>query len=289
MLGQYYNDTITIGGVTLLNQSFAVTKAPHIIVQGGLLGIMGLGPRRGSAAYIMPGSPARGDYGKVPVPVWEHAFEEGYYQPKLFSVWLNDQGAKSGTILFGGIDESKFEGQLKGVPLKLSRGEFSGWSVYLTSIARINDATGEIGNLTSSAWSILTTLDTGSPNMYLPAPICAAITAPLNVNLHSSPSEPYVPCSLRSSRSSIAFSFPGKNGLEGPTIRAPYAEIIYPFGLPTRLGEIRGEDGEGLCHLGIIPSPGSVYLVGAAMLRSAYVVYDAEKLEVRMAQVKKKR
>jgi hypothetical protein len=288
MLGEYYNDTVTIGGITLINQSLAVTQAPKIIVEGGLLGIMGLGPRRGSAAYAMPWSPVRGDYEKAPLPVWEHAFEEGVFRPKLFSVWLNDQAAKSGTILFGGVDETKFEGELRTVPLTHSTDEFSEWAVKLTSVGRVDDDTGHTESLTNLTWSIRTSLDTGSPNMYLPAPVCDAIYKTMNVTLHPSPSEPYVSCSLRSARNSLAFGFPGKAGMEGPTIRAPYAEMIYPFGLPTRLGEVRGENGEELCHLGIIPSPGPVYLVGATALRSAYVVYDAERLEVSMAQAKRR-
>jgi hypothetical protein len=287
MLGEYFNDTVTMGGMTLFNQSFAVTQAPKIVVEGGLLGIMGLGPRRGSAAYVTPWSSVRGDYEKAPLPVWEHAFEEGAFGPKLFSVWLNEQAAKRGTILFGGIDETKFEGELRSVPLIQSADDFSQWAVKLASVGRVNDDTGHTESLTNSTWSIKTSLDTGPPNMYLPAHVCDLVYATMNVTLHPSVREPYVLCSLRSAHTSLAFRFPGRDGKKGPIIRAPYAEMIYPFGLPTNMGEVRGENGEELCHLGVIRSPGPVYLVGATALRSAYVVYDAERLEVLMAQVKR--
>jgi hypothetical protein len=288
MLGEYYNDTVSIGGVALPNQTFAVARAPKVVVEGGLWGIMGLGPRRGSSAYSQPWSPVWRNISAAPAPVWEHLYENGIFRPKLFSVWLNEQDAKSGTILFGGIDESKFEGELKVVPIELSGGkEFAEWAVNLTSIARINGDTGDTEQLTNTTWSIRTIVDTGSPNMYLPTSIYDAIVAPLNVTLHPSASEPYVPCDLRSSHSFLAFSFPGKDGEDGPMIRAPYGELIYPFGLPERLGEVTDEDGTKLCYLGIIPNTGPIFLIGATVLRNAYVVFDAEKLEVRMAQARR--
>ncbi|KAF2681918.1 acid protease [Lentithecium fluviatile CBS 122367] len=249
MLGEYYKDTISIGGVTLPNQSLGVTQAPEVVVNGGFWGIMGLGPRRGTSAYHP-----------------EHLFEAGYFDSKLFSVWLNDQSAMAGTILFGGIDETKCEGKLKSVPLD---------AMNITSVARVDDETGDVEHLTNKSWGIRTILDTGSPNMYLPNAIYAAIMAPLNITLHPSPNEPYVRCSLRSSRSSLAFGFPGKD------------EIIYPFRLPVSLGEMRDEDGNELCHLGVIPTAGPIFLMGATILRRAYLVFDAEGFEVRMAQVKK--
>lgn len=71
----------------------------------------------------------------------------------------------------------------------------------------------------------------------------------------------------------------------GPQIRVPYSEIVYPFGMPANLGEVRGEDGSELCYLGVLSNNGSgLFLLGNSFIRSAYVVFDAGGLEMRLGQ-----
>jgi hypothetical protein len=41
-----------------------------------------------------------------------------------------------------------------------------------------------------------------------------------------------------------------------------------------------------MCYFGMVPGDGPVRLLGASFLRSAYLVFDAEDLVVKMAQAK---
>lgn len=285
--GEYYNDIVRLGGVILENQTLATADVPKPLFDGNLWGILGLGSRYGEGLFGSPASPVAGQPDATYTPVWENLVHWGYIERRLFSIWLNDQAAKTGTILFGGFDEEKYEGELRSVPLILGTvgGEkvFTEWRVNLTSVSRA-DENGNVELLTASNFTIQVILDTGSPNMYLPTDLYAAITAPLNPAIIST--FPYVACTFRDSTTALEFSFPGRNRSEGPKIRVPYREIIYPFGYPANMGEIRDSEGNELCYFGLQPTDGAIRLIGATLIRSAYMVYDAENLEIRMAQVK---
>jgi hypothetical protein len=102
---------------------------------------------------------------------------------------------------------------------------------------------------------------------------------------------PYVPCTLRSSlRDYLEFEFPMREKVEGcgsvVSIRVAYTEIIYPFGYPVTVPLVRDENGAEMCYFGIVPTDGFVRLLGATFVRSAYLVFDADKMEIRAAQAK---
>ncbi|KAL5416181.1 hypothetical protein PMIN03_002220 [Paraphaeosphaeria minitans] len=233
MFGEFYNDTIGIGGVAL----------PQLILRSSMSSTQSTMRKHGAFA--------------------------------LFSVWLNHQNAKEGTLLFGSVDKSKAHGGLKSAPLTSvvqtpNGNDFTEWSVNLASLTRRAGQAGSEEPLLRTTQNAI--LDTGSPNMYVPQYLYDALAAPLNVTLCSSPD-------------SLHFTFAGKDGSDGPQIRVLYSEIIYLFGMPANPGEVRSEDGTELCYLGVLSNNGSgIVLLGNTFIRSAYVVYDADDLELRMAQ-----
>jgi hypothetical protein len=280
---------IGIGDITLTNQTFARAEVIPTNYEAGHWGIIGMGSKLRTSAYENPASPIAHDLDKAPLPVWLHLYEAGLIEKKLYSVWLNSQDAKTGSVLLGGIDDSKYDGELKATPVHLQGPKklFENWEVTMTSVSRVNGQTGTTENLTASSWSLdHATVDTGSPNMYLPSSLYNAIVAPLNATMHPTANTPYVPCSFRSSEDYLEWGFAGRDGQAGPMIRMPYREAIYRFGTPASLGEMRDKDGNELCYFGIIPMDGNVVLVGDVLTRNAYVVFDAEAYELRMAQVK---
>jgi hypothetical protein len=52
------------------------------------------------------------------------------------------------------------------------------------------------------------------------------------------------------------------------------------------MGNVTSEDGEELCYLCLDETPGPVYLLGASLIRSVYLVYDVDDLTVSMAPAK---
>jgi hypothetical protein len=61
------------------------------------------------------------------------------------------------------------------------------------------------------------------------------------------------------------------------------AEIVYPPGYPVTVPAVPDRDGEKLCYFGIVPTDGPIRLLGATFIRSAYLVFDEEKMVVSMA------
>lgn len=66
----------------------------------------------------------------------------------------------------------------------------------------------------------------------------------------------------------------------------PYKEIIYPYGFPANMGKVNADDGSPLCYLGLIGTEGPIFLLGDTFIRSVYVVYDVDHVQVLMAPVK---
>lgn len=193
------------------------------------------------------------------------------------------------------VNQAESDFVFAATPLNLQGTDrFDHWEINLSSIARI-DENGTRELLTPANLSLSVIPDTGSPNIYLPPSIVRAMTSTLNITLvQPSPSETflYVACSLRSSKTAFEFAFPGRKGTGGavgnggPRIKVPLADIIYRFGDPANIGEVRNEEGVELCYLGLNAIEGPIRLLGATMLRSAYIVFDAENLEIRMAQAR---
>ncbi|KAL1603843.1 hypothetical protein SLS60_005435 [Paraconiothyrium brasiliense] len=276
MLGEFYNDTIGVGGVAVPQHPVALVNVIDTIFDAQTWGIVGLGSQ-------LQNREVNGS-----VVLWENLYRLGYISKRLFSVWLNSQDAKEGTILFGGIDESKTQGELKSTPLTSkiptpAGDDFTAWSISLTSLIRRDGQNGSEESVINTTYNAI--LDTGSPNMYVPQGLYDTIAAPLDVTLRTYRNTSYVPCSLRSSPDSLHFGFAGKDGAEGPQVCVPYSEIIYPFGMPANLGEVRSENGTELCYLGVLSNNGSgIFLLGNSFIRSAYVVYDADDLQLQIAQ-----
>lgn len=128
----------------------------------------------------------------------------------MFSVWLNGQGAEKGSVLFGEEDPMKYNGKLHGTPLNLSDGAFVGWTVNLTSVSLVSRSTERVPikrRLTGTSYNVDYTVDSGSPNMYVPRSLYSSIVEDLNATDIIN-GAPYVSCSHRSSlRAHLEFEF----------------------------------------------------------------------------------
>ena len=245
---------------------------------------MGLGSRFGETIFANPSSPEFGNADATFPTIYDQLQLHGYTKKRLFSIWLNDQSAKKGSILFGGIDNTKYHGQLQSVPVILQDNIFTFWAVNLTSVIYKDCSSGETQALTPDDFEITIIMDTGSPNMYLPSSLVETITSRMGATLYQG--TPYVSCALRQSQESLEFGL-GENRQAGPRITVPYAEIIYPYGFPANMGKVNDDDDDSpLCYLGLIGTTGSIYLLGDTFIRSAYVVFDADNLQISMAPVK---
>ena len=128
--------------------AFAVANqlqvSPHI-PDGPQYGIMGLSYEGGEssicASYSFGASNCIVNFTTPTVP--DGLYAGGYIKSRSYSLYLDDVAAKTGSILFGGVDTAKFTGELVtlGVPVNTrpqnaNDGIWAYQDLYLTSLVR---------------------------------------------------------------------------------------------------------------------------------------------------------
>ncbi|KAH6110629.1 hypothetical protein HBI65_008980 [Parastagonospora nodorum] len=290
VLGSYYNDTVSVANLAAFtNVQFAVGNVPKRLFTQGNWGIFGMGSRYNEAVYSGPTSPFRGNKNATYTPLWERIALASPSSKKRSSVWMNSQSAAQGSVLFGEEDSTKYHGALKTLPLNLVDGELRGWNVNVTGVTRIFSENVK-ERLTPGTYAVDFTVDTGSPNLYVPTELYKAIVKGLKATDIIN-GAPYVPCSLKnSSTEHLEFEFPVRARThhtdDFASIRVPYGELIYPFGLPSTVPPVRNADGVEMCYFGVVPNDGPIRLLGASFIRSAYIVFDADQKALEIAQAK---
>lgn len=261
----------------------AVGDVPPQLFEAGIFGIVGLGSRLAESTYRNPSSPFSGNPNKTFPTIYDQLQSHGYTSKRAFSLWLNDISATTGSIIFGGIDTSKYHSPLISLPVQLMRNTFADWAVALTSVSQTSPSNSDGTKLlTPQNFSIYAILDSGSPNNYLPTAIAEGIASSMNATMHDG--TPYVPCAFRQAHDSyVTFGFGGPGG---PNISVPYPALIYPYGAPANIGNVTDKDGRPLCYLGLIGTNGTIFLLGDTFIRSAYLVYDVDDRQVAMAPVR---
>ena len=248
---------------------------PKSLVEQGTFGILGLGSRFAESTFRNPSSPSFQNPNKTFPTIYDQLQLHGYTKRRAFSLWLNDISAKTGSIVFGGIDTTKYHGELVSLPVQLQQHTSTDWAVAFTSVAQSNSQGTKV--LTAKNFSVYAIVDCGSPNNYVPAALGEEIASSMNATMHEG--TPYVKCTHRKSSDFLQFGFGGPGG---PKISVPYSALIYPFGYPANIGNVTSTR---LCYLGVIGTPGPIILLGDAFIRSTYMVFDVDNLKIALAPV----
>src|SRR6202000_815363 len=99
--------------------------------------------------------------------VMDNLVGSGIIHRKAFSLYLNDLDADTGSIILGGIDTTKYSGDLVALPLQPSPGgDVKEYYVALTGVS-FTDAAGHITQLSPEGYSPATLLDSGTTNTLL--------------------------------------------------------------------------------------------------------------------------
>ncbi|TLD09648.1 hypothetical protein PspLS_11746 [Pyricularia sp. CBS 133598] len=253
----YYADTVTVGSNTQIrNQTFGVaTQSTDIF-----MGIMGLGPRLGR--------PRESNYSLL----LESLVEQRHIRSRAFSLDLRSVDSRTGAVIFGGIDTTKFIGDLSKTPMLPPQETPQGADRYYVHMTSISLSGG--GNTRKVFDKGLTNgvavfLDSGGTVCQLPQAIFKGIGDAFPGATYDSRSGFYqVDCNQATSiNGSIDFGFGDK------VIRVGYADFIWR---PAR----------NVCVLGVraLASQRGEPILGASFLRAAYVVYDQENRNLHLAQ-----
>jgi hypothetical protein len=143
---------------------------------------------------------------------------DGLTNTKLYSLWLNDLGSSSGSILFGGIDTEKYYGTLSSIPInKDGNGNYTAFSVNLTSISYTPGTTAIPLTIPSFSRSVI--LESSAVYMYLPQENVDVIYSVFGVEIGFD-GYPYADCKYSNS-SYLSFGFES-----GTVISVPYSEFV---------------------------------------------------------------
>lgn len=271
--GYYGQDTISIGGSTIKNANIAVSNNATSTDS-----VFGIGPRYQEASITEFNSDGTADtYVSVPYQMKS----QGLISAVAYSLFLNDMDASEGTILFGGIDKSKYDGDLGLVPVLYSYirdqklEEPLTLSVMLNSLG-IEDGAG--GEQTLVECSVPVVLDSGTTLATLPLSFLTPLAASLEAEW-SNDFEAYIAyCNVAGSLT-LDFS--------GVQVNVSLSNLMIP--LVESDGSV-ATDGNGneICMFGITAQGNDLdlsetYLFGDTILRGLYVVYDLENWEVGIA------
>ncbi|KAK5690651.1 hypothetical protein LTR97_012207 [Elasticomyces elasticus] len=276
--GPFAEDIIGIGDVFIDNVQFGVAEDVNSTT-GYAIGLMGLGYSTNEATHhVYPNMP-------------EVLRDTGVINSRLYSVYLNSVDKTSGTILFGGLDTTKFTGPL--ATLNLLTDQYTQQiDQFIQTVTALSLTNGSIttpifsgGSADDTAYSSSDTalpvlLDTGSSAWSMDSQVYNAYIAPLF---------PYVDnqglcsCSHRNDDTTLVVEFGGK-----VNITVPISEFVVPiYNASTNEPYVYNRAGDEACAFMIVSSPSTgqgFQTLGDAVLRSMYVVFDLDNGQVSLAQ-----
>ncbi|KAL0084993.1 aspartic peptidase domain-containing protein [Phycomyces blakesleeanus] len=310
-------DTVSFGGVTVLNQPVglaSVVKGAGIL-PGAInftLSAINTSPK----ALTLEDVSSNGLLGLafIRLAEYKNSNENNYgslifnmidqkiITEPIFSVYLGNPSAlvNSGEIIFGGIDSTKYTGELLYSPVAKtglsddysSTGPLASayiyhtyWATYAYSITVKDKGNAIDAKMPSDSVFMF---DTGTKLSYFPLEIIVnimdAILGPENYGVDPRSSLFVLDCSAKNSTASIQLNMLSSHDtLNTLTINVPFGNLVFP------------EDGtsieeSSICYFGIRASmsmltenPFTSYIIGNTILRQLYLVYDIGQTRIGFA------
>ncbi|KAI8138186.1 aspartic peptidase domain-containing protein [Fennellomyces sp. T-0311] len=302
--GTYVTDTVTIAGASIQNQQFGLVSSTADLFSGrdnsnskpSLNGILGLAYPKLTAAHDTGGP----EY----TPFVFNLAEQHLISQPIFSIYMNSPLVQdwAGEIIFGGVDNSKFTGELLYVPvagemakpsnnplewvLDGSAYTYTFWTVYGQGVAvETPQATTGIVAFDSATPFII---DTGTTLTFLPEDVTYRVARELvgEGNFQLDKSGTFIRCNCRASNAGTALQLQISSSgdmLSPPVLLSvPVSELVIPIDAST-VQEANS------CILGITPSSKNApqeYLIGDSVLRSAYLAFDMGQDRIGFATAK---
>lgn len=211
--------------------------------------------------------------------------QQGLIRHVSYSLWLNDKDTEQGSLLFGAVDDNKYQGELQRVPLVAPPDlPFPiDFSVMLDGIYFQNSTD---SMLTSCSLRVL--LDSGTSHSMLPMRALTPLMQTIGAKYDSRRNI----FTISNSDAAKVRRFQVTFDLSGIRIVTNVDELLVPLDpdtgsinkLLTRLGLT-----DSYSYVALLPLPDGAngnYILSDAFLRNAYVVYDLESKEIAMAQAK---
>lgn len=262
--GSYVSDTVHFGGARVEKFQLGVgyySTSPQ--------GVLGIGYTSDEVSVLR--------FGEKPYPNLPMSMvSAGLINTNAYSIWLNDLKANTGSILFGGVDCTKYHGGLETIPiLPDETGSYTELAIGLTGVHLDSQ---DLGSLAKGTLPTPGLLDSGSSLIYLPNNITALLHKAVKANFNQEDGLAYVACDLQSSPAQLTFNFGSAQ------INIPMSELTFDYRIASP-NPLHFNDGTPACIFGVSPAgPEGPSVLGDAFLRSAYAVYDLTNNQIALAQ-----
>ncbi|ATY63376.1 candidapepsin-4 precursor [Cordyceps militaris] len=245
---EYYCDKLAFGSLSILNQTFGVVQESERQSQG----ILGLAPD------LQAGFNGEKPYSLV----LNTMAEQGVIASRVFSLDLRHSDVKTGALIYGGLDRSKFMGTLQKVPIIKGLAGEARLAVSLDTVG-ITLSTSETNRRLQGDNSNVM-LDSGTTISRLQEQVAMPILNALNAQPDG---DGYfqIPCQSQNLPGSVNFGF------GGVIVRVPFKDFIINVGDPLT------------CYAGIALTEGQ-QILGDTVLRAGYFVFDWDNEAVHIAQ-----
>lgn len=138
MTGYLAVDTVEVGGITVANQVFGMSKTEAaFMAHMAADGILGLAFQSIASDNV--------------VPVFDNMVKQDLVSQQFFSVYLSSHSQEGSVVVFGGIDESYYTGAITWIPLTSA----TYWQIKMDSVT-IN------GNVAACSGGCQAIIDTGT-------------------------------------------------------------------------------------------------------------------------------
>ncbi|KAG8623936.1 hypothetical protein KVT40_008912 [Elsinoe batatas] len=274
--GDFCTDTVGIGNVVIQGVQLGVATDISSTT-GYAVSLMGVGYSYNEASSRQ--------YPNMP----EVLQQAGAISSRLYSIFLNSFGDATGTILFGGVDTSKYTGQLQ--TINISPVQTRSGDIIYEFIVPVTGISGSVNGqsttyLSSSSRrgsdSLPVLLDTGSTAWTVPPSLYTSLRDLFGDAIDSAG---LLDCSHQKDDVSISIEFNGQ-----VTIDVPASSFIIPVYDPATNRQNTTASGQPLCAFMISPDVGNQQLtqtgfliMGDAVLRSVYVVFDMDNGQISIA------
>lgn len=265
--GTWAYDDVKFGSISVNSLSFALANETN-----STMGVLGVGLQELETTYA---SSLSIDLAYTYLNLPAKMVLDGIIKRNVYLLYLNKLTALSGTILFGGVDHSKYSGTLQTVAV-VNTLALMGYNrpvkfeVTLSSIS-VSKSSGS-KEVVSASYPAL--LDSGTTLVYMPASMIDRIANLVGAKYSSRIGYYTIDCST--SNVNVTFNF------TGATIEVPVSNfILYADG-----SNIASGSKGSTCMLGLLNSGENAIILGDSFLSAAYVVYDLDNYQVSMAQAK---
>ncbi|KAL3238377.1 pepsin-like aspartic protease RNJ42_00192 [Nakaseomyces bracarensis] len=263
--GNWGTDEVTVGGMKVDNVSIGVANFSN-----NTYGILGIGfPALESTGSLLSNVSAANSSLENESPYMNFPQllkERGLINKVAYSLFLNSSKAKTGSILFGAVDHSRYEGTLYSLPIVRSDRDYGSKAPFETVITLDSISWGTEGNLTvGTEGKIGALLDSGTATTIIPLDWFQNLTDSLGGEIDENFNGLRLPkCPKKKENPQISFQFSGVN------ITFDMKNIIVKH--------------KGKCYLDINISPDSTTIIGANVLNNMYAVFDLEDYKIAIAK-----